>query len=348
LEAIGNKEFYKKYMLIKSTIQLIIICLMISACATKSPLIKAAHEGDAGQVKGLLNTGQNVNERDSSGITPLMYASMNGDVAIAELLLSAGALINEIDSAGYSALGYAIYYSKITMAKYLISKGADVNAGAIKTELKTAITYRDIEKVSLLLGLGVIADAADVSSALFYKAPDVALKIVNAQSIDFNLRDEKGMTPLHYAAQCSGCQDVGIIADVMLQKGADPNIKDKDGFTPLRYTFLYNNIDVAVAIRRSPLGSEVVSDLSVREALNVPSRYTPDTGDYQVPPGREKAYETAVIDCNYLITRGNKMLLLLGGPIVYGGAMIADKVHQYRLFDGCMEKMGFKCLKKSK
>jgi ankyrin repeat protein len=321
---------------------------MITACATKSPLIKAAYEGDAGQVKGLLNTGQNVNERDSSGITPLMYTAMNGDVAIAELLLSAGALINEIDSAGYSALAYAIYYSKITMAKYLISKGADVNAGAIKTELKTAITYRDIEKVSVLLGLGVIAEAADVSSALFYKAPDVALKIVNTQSIDFNVKDEKGMTPLHYAAKCYGCQDIGIIADVMLQKGADPNIKDKDGLTPLRYTFLYNNIDVAAAIRRSPKGVEVVSDLSVREALNVPSRYTPDPGTYSIPSGREKAYENAVIDCNFLIARGNKMLLLLGGPVVYGGAMIADKVHQYRLFDGCMQKMGFKCLKNCK
>jgi len=336
--------------LIRKIVWPIMIGLMVTACAHKTAptLMQAAYEGDAGQIGGMLQSGQNVNERDRGGVTPLMYAAMRGDVAIAELLLSAGALIDEKDAAGYSALTYALYYSKIPMARYLISKGAAVDTAAMNTDLKTAISYRDAEKVGLLLGLGAVAEVADVNAALFYKAPDVALRIVNAQSLDLNLRDERGMTPLHHAAQCANCQDVGLLAEAMLRKDADPNIKDNKGFTPLRYTFLYNNIDVAAAIRRSPRGVEVVSDLSVREALNVPSRYTPDTGDYQVPPGRESAYETAVIDCNYLIARGNKMFFLLGGPAVYGGALVADKIHLYRLFEGCMDKMGFKCIKNCK
>jgi hypothetical protein len=45
----------------------------------------------------------------------------------------------------------------------------------------------------------------------------------------------------------------------------------------------------------------------------------------RIPPGREKAYENAVIDCNYLIARGNKMLLLLGRPIVYGAPLLLTK-----------------------
>jgi ankyrin repeat protein len=291
--------------------------LVIAACATSSPLFTAVNKGDVSQVDQLLKSGAQVNERDRQGYTPLMHASWNGQQALVERLINSGADINVRDNSGFTALMYAAIYGHNKIVQLLILRGAKVRVE------------------------DVVATATDGASSVLW--------LLLEGDVDTNYRDKQGMTILHYLAQQTGTDGVGSIAETVLRKGANPNIKDNNGYTPLRYAFLYSNVDVAAAIRRSPLGKETVDDLSLHEALSIPARHTPEDGNYVVPQGENKSYQTAIIDCNFLIASNRKFLMLiLGGPVLYAGSLAVDKVKQHYNFQSCMEKMGFKCLKDCK
>lgn len=74
-----------------------------------TPLIRAAEKGDVGEVRRLLDAGENVNAYDGLGlVTPLMMAADKGHVEVVRLLLDRKADVNARDGAeGLTALDYA-------------------------------------------------------------------------------------------------------------------------------------------------------------------------------------------------------------------------------------------------
>ena len=62
------------------------ICLTLSACDKNTELMQSAMSGDAQQVKALLDSGVNVNERNNYGWTALHHAARKGEVATLKLL----------------------------------------------------------------------------------------------------------------------------------------------------------------------------------------------------------------------------------------------------------------------
>ena len=270
-----------------------ILLFTITACTPLSPLLKAAYNDDARQVDQLLQSGAQVNEQDGHGYTPLIYASQNGNPVLVERLITAGADVNLQDKSGLTAMMHAAIYGHDKIIRLLIIKGAKARA----EDGVVAVNYGAYGALPLLLEAGV----------------------------DTNYRDKQGMTLLHSLAQQTGADSIGSLAETVLRKGADPNIKDNIGYTPLRWAFYCSNVDVAAAIRRSPLGKEKVEDLFLSEALSVPARHTPEEGDYMIPQGENKSYQTAIIDCNFLIASNKKFLMLmLGGPVLYAGSLAVD------------------------
>jgi ankyrin repeat protein len=71
---------------------------MTSAATPDEDLIKAAFDGQASEVKRLLDEGANVNAKRENGMTALMGASLAGYQEVVELLLARGA---EVDARVY-------------------------------------------------------------------------------------------------------------------------------------------------------------------------------------------------------------------------------------------------------
>ncbi len=64
------------------------------------------------------------------------------------------------------------------------------------------------------------------------------LKIAIAKNANLNWQDEKGRTPLHWAAYYGNTE----IAKLLIFHGANPYIKDKNGLTPLDIARMNNKI----------------------------------------------------------------------------------------------------------
>ena len=106
---------------------IIAVFLIVTGCASTTPLIKASASGDSLAVQKLINEGANINEPDSKGMTPMIYAASSGNIETVKTLLNKGADINARDNEmGYTPVLWALTYSYFDIAKLLIERGADI------------------------------------------------------------------------------------------------------------------------------------------------------------------------------------------------------------------------------
>src|SRR5215831_599627 len=79
-------------------------------------------------MKGLVQTGLNVNAQSPHGDTPLLIAIQQRDLKKAQLLLDAGAQVNTADAQLYTPLMWAAMRDDPAIVQELLARGADVNA----------------------------------------------------------------------------------------------------------------------------------------------------------------------------------------------------------------------------
>jgi len=111
----------------------IAIFLIVSGCASTTPLIKASKEGDSLTVQKLIDAGANINEPVGRGYNALFYAIEYGQFEVVKILISKGAKLESKDSSGNTPLVFAAYYgynspNAANIIKLLIKSGADINA----------------------------------------------------------------------------------------------------------------------------------------------------------------------------------------------------------------------------
>jgi hypothetical protein len=107
--------------------------IFLSGCSTLTPLSKAAKIGDVKSIRTLLSQGENINHMDEGRYyaQPLHWAARHGHYEAAKLLIESGADINGRDSIEQTPLiitAYAGNPGSEAIAKLLISKGADIDA----------------------------------------------------------------------------------------------------------------------------------------------------------------------------------------------------------------------------
>ena len=198
----------------------------------------AVVEGDVESLRGLLEGGADVDERDSKGLTPLMLAALNRRVDIVEVLLEYGADVEAEDKSGWRPLRYAIKGGDAGVVKLLLEHGADLHVEYKDgwSPLEAAVERGDGELVELLLRYGADVDARDkkYGDTPLHKAAETGhievVRVLLEHGVKVNVRDKKnGWTPLHDAAMKGHVEMI----KVLLEHGADVNAGDKDGFTPL-------------------------------------------------------------------------------------------------------------------
>ncbi|KAM4101052.1 hypothetical protein ACB094_05G113700 [Castanea mollissima] len=87
-------------------------------------LMYSACEGDLDGIRELLDSGVNVNFKDSDGRTALHVAACNGLTDVVSLLLDRGSELDPSDCWGSTPLADAIYYKKHDVIKLLEKRGA--------------------------------------------------------------------------------------------------------------------------------------------------------------------------------------------------------------------------------
>ncbi|HEV7903914.1 MAG TPA: ankyrin repeat domain-containing protein [Pyrinomonadaceae bacterium] len=158
-------------------------------------LTVAAERGDASQVRKLIASGVDLNERDKSGYTALVWAARNGSTEVAKTLIEAHADMNARDCAanGWTPLIHAIHKNNNEMARLLIERGADVNAKAGKC------TEKLVEEGASALLYAAGEDNTEIVRALLAKGADPyaeydsenALSRAVAGALDFSRPDDK-------------------------------------------------------------------------------------------------------------------------------------------------------------
>jgi ankyrin repeat protein len=129
----------------------------------RTPLYKAAFNGNREVAELLISEGAEVNARDPRGSSPLHISAaskdvlfnkniLNGRIEVAELLVSKGADINAKDNNGSTALHIAAREGSRKIAELLILKGADQDArdNNARTPLELATEERHPEIVDVL------------------------------------------------------------------------------------------------------------------------------------------------------------------------------------------------------
>ncbi|GAA47164.1 ankyrin [Clonorchis sinensis] len=201
-----------------------------------TPLHIAAHYGNSGIAKLLLQRGANVNYAAKNSITPLHIASKWGKNEVVEQLLKSGAEIDARTRDGLSPLHCAARSGHKDVVETLLKAGANVSLKT-KNELTPLhmCAQGDHEKVArLLLRAGANPDAITVDYltplhvAAHCGSVNVALALLEAQC-NVNARALNGFTALHIASKKSK-KDV---VELLVKHGALLEAATETGLTPL-------------------------------------------------------------------------------------------------------------------
>ena len=95
--------------------------------STTPYLHQMARRGNLPAVRALLESGEDVNKRDSHGRTALHFAAYCDRPVTLKVLIEAGADVNEPDGNGATPLLWAVYTNNVMIVMELIDAGADVN-----------------------------------------------------------------------------------------------------------------------------------------------------------------------------------------------------------------------------
>ena len=226
----------------------------------------AVHRDDAELVDALLRAGANVKATNRYGVAPLSLAAQNGNAAIIERLLAAGADANTALPGGESVLLTAARAGDVDAIEALLEHGADISAQTPlgQTPLMWAAAKNNADAVKLLIERGAdirartpdgtsrsrprhppfVAPAPTGFTALLFAVRTGAIDAVRTlldAGAEVNDTLSDGMSALVLAL----ANMHGELADVLLDRGADPNLAGAG----------WNALHQAVKLRRpNPLG----------------------------------------------------------------------------------------------
>lgn len=250
----------------------------------RTPLHTAARNGNKDIVSLLLRYKADVNavSAGDKNRTSLLYAAEVHDSQLTDLLVQSGADLNARDSDGLSPLHFASLYGYNDMVQSLINKGSNIEAKNIHqmTPIHMAARNGHRETVDILLSEGANVDSLalndftplflstwegheSVTETLIFNKANVNAKdssnstplhqavkrrfneksvklLLKCDDIDVNLKDTTNTTALHNAAMSGNVNMV----DILIQHKADVNIPDEDGITPLYMAVRGNHKEV--------------------------------------------------------------------------------------------------------
>ncbi|KAG2410029.1 protein S-acyltransferase [Vigna angularis] len=223
---------------------------------------------------------------DQPLILDVFTASAHGDFnKLRTFVEQHGASVSVPDVSGYYALQWASLNNFHDIAHYLIQHGADVNAkdSMQQTALHWAAVRGSTAAADVLVENGAQIGAADING---YRAVHVAAQygqtsflnhIVVKYHTDFDVPDNDGRSPLHWAAYKGFADTIRLL----LFRDACQGRQDKDGCTPLHWAALRGHAEAcAVLVHAGTKEELMVKD----NAGHTPVQLAYDKGHRHVAP----------------------------------------------------------------
>lgn len=253
-------------------------------------LIKAIVRGDDQLFRELLDHGADVNETGAIYHTALQAAVTSGHDRFVDPLLKKGADVN-IEGGQYgSVFNAAVATAAVVETKregvlnLLLQAGAalDTRNQQGLTAIHYAGTSGDWCTIEFLLDNKAGPKAADEQgrNVLHYLvckgSHETVQKVLeDERTLDLNVADKDGWTPLHWV--CRGYNLYGTdIIGLLIQKGSDPLSETKDGWTPENIAIFHNAARLVDTLqisrptkRRSGDGTRQSSGLEQKEPPRV-------------------------------------------------------------------------------
>ncbi|KAH8803357.1 hypothetical protein F5884DRAFT_847191 [Xylogone sp. PMI_703] len=208
----------------------------------------SSYFGHEALVKVLLKRGADIESKDFDGKTPLLRAAIEGDKTVVELLLKNGANIESKDSSGKTPLSWAVTWGYETIVELLLKNGADIESKDSDVEIllknganieskdssgKTPLSRAAIKGhemvVELLLknGANIESKDSDGDTPLSWatiEGYETVLEILLENGANIESKDSNGLTPLSFAAM----HGHEMIMELLLEN-------DSSGLTPLSW-----------------------------------------------------------------------------------------------------------------
>jgi ankyrin repeat protein len=187
-------------------------------------------------VRDAIKSGEDINQRNSSGNGPLQWASSLSSLQTIKFLVDSGADINARNLSGHTPLVSA---KNPEVVEYFLSIGVNVNA-KLENGFTTFIFQSghrcSVESLTMLIDAGadIFARNNYGQSALHWastwSAPAECLNFLLERGADIEARTLSGNTPLHEAADCHIFCSEHVIP-LLLSKGANLDAKNEGGKT---------------------------------------------------------------------------------------------------------------------
>jgi ankyrin repeat protein len=197
-------------------------------------VVDAARMRQTEAILALIKKGADVNTPDPSGATPLQWAAHWNESEVVDHLLRAGARVNDANDYGATALWLSATNGSAAIVQRLLAAGANPNLalGTGETPLMAAVRSGDVPCVQALL-----AAHADL----------------HAQE------SARGQNALMWAV----AEHHPAVAELLLDRGANPDTASKSGFTALMFATRNGDLEVArLLVARGASVNAIAADKS--------------------------------------------------------------------------------------
>ncbi|XP_024966967.1 probable protein S-acyltransferase 23 isoform X1 [Cynara cardunculus var. scolymus] len=194
--------------------------------------------------------GVSLSQPDGNGYYPLQWASLNNFADVAQYIIEHGGDVHTVDNVRQTALHWAAVRGSVAAADVLLQNGARVEAVDVNG-------YRAVH---------VAAQYGQTSFLNF---------IVAKYHADFDVPDNDGRTPLHWAAYKGFADTIRLL----LFWDAFQGKQDKEGCTALHWAALRGNVEACVVL----LHAGTKQELTVKDSAGfTPSQIAADRGHHHV------------------------------------------------------------------
>jgi ankyrin repeat protein len=203
------------------------------------PLSHAAKSGHLAMVDLLLTRGAPIDARNLAGATALYFAAEGSHISIAQRLIERGADVKLTGRSGISPIAAAAFAGNDVIVEALLAHGADARApdetGKPPIVYAAAGARLDIVQRLLARNIDINARYPNELTLLMWAsgphehAPEAQAVVLVGYLLDqgahIDDRDDRGRTALMIAAEGGHAE----IANLLLERGADPSLRDKAG-----------------------------------------------------------------------------------------------------------------------
>ncbi len=164
----------------------------------------------------------------SAESTALKMAFRRNQLDVAKSLIASNTSLYISDPETTTVMHAAVLYNQLSILDTALQKGGDLNArnDLGYTPLQLAVLLKRPPVIDYLVEKGAKLDAC---SAALADDPEMLRKVLAADPSQANSCDERGMTPLHFAALHRQLKNT----ELLLKSGANPNARNVFDETPL-------------------------------------------------------------------------------------------------------------------